>query len=162
MLKYLDNYKYSSADSSTIDTQIDELKELIAKGGDAYDIYKSIRQYIYKQIKIEQLAITKILNDLIQIRQQSQPGFIVVMAFTANPLLSYKQLAQQFGVSKQRIYAIIAEQAKKYVWIDNLLKIKGLQDSKNENNRSIFFNKLDKNIAKKIGGDCFIEQMELF
>ena len=136
MLRYIDNYKYSSADETTLDQQLSELKTLIENKADCYQLYSAIRQNIYTEIKIEELAITRILNDIIEIRQQSEIGFIVILAFTANPMLSYKQLATQFGITKQRVYTIVSAYAKKYKWIDNLLKIKGSEDAKNENNRT--------------------------
>ena len=163
MLNYIDNYKYSKADENTLDQQLSELRQLLtSNNADSFALYSQIRQKIYKEIKIEQLAITRILNDLIEVKTQSQPCFIVLLAFTANPLLSYKEIADQLGITKQRVYYVVSEYAKRYKWLENLLKIKGCQDAKNENNRSVFYKPLNKKIASKVGKKCFIEQMELF
>lgn len=161
MLQYRDNYKYSSADREDIDAELQELYLSIKDNrSDSYSLYKQIRHYIYKEIKIDQLAITKILNDLMQIRNESEVSYIVIMFFTANPLLSYSQIGEQFDISKQRVYSIIKEYADKYVWLANLLKIKGYEDSKNENNRSIQFSHKAVKKCNKFYNPY--EQMELF
>lgn len=60
--------------------------------------------------------------------------------------LSYKDIADWFGFSKQYIHQTIQHYAAQYNWLHNLMIIKGLQDAKNENNRSITF---EKNKQKK-------------
>lgn len=161
MLEYRDNYKYSSADRQDIDGELEQLYHAIKDNrADSYSLYKQIRHYIYKQIKIDELAITKILNDLIQIRSESEVSYIVIMFFVANPLLSYSEIGQEFDISKQRVYSIIKEYADKYVWLSNLLKIKGYEDSKNENNRSIQFTHKPIKKCNKFYNPY--EQMELF
>lgn len=127
---YIEGYKYSIAQRQNIEAQLEELHTQIKNGKDVYDMYKQIRHYIYKQIKIDQLAVTKILNDLLQIRLKSEQAFILITFYTANPMLSYKQVADEYNISKQRVHQIISEYAKSYPWLNNLKNIKGEQDSK--------------------------------
>lgn len=162
MLQYIDNYKYSSASDETLDSELAELRQLLIQNDDCFELYQSIRNNIYKEIKIDELAVTRILNDLIQIKAKSESSFIVLLAFTANPLLSYAEIAKQFNITKQRVYNIVSEYAKKYVWLSNLIQIKGKEDCKNQNNRSVFFHPLDKKIASKIGCKTFFQQGDFF
>lgn len=162
MLKYIDNYNYSSADEETIDEQIEQLINSVKRGSDAFQIYRGIRDRVYREIKIEELAITRIIGDLIQIKQKSERAFSIVLAFVANPMQSYKQIADAFGISKQRVNYILQQYSQNYVWLKNLLQIKGKEDSKNQNNRSIFFTPLVKNPSAKIGKFVEYEQPSLF
>lgn len=64
-LSYIDSYQYSKAERENIDQELEELYSELKAGVDVYSLYNQIRQYIYREIKIEELAITKILNDLL-------------------------------------------------------------------------------------------------
>ena len=127
---YIDGYKYSIAQRQNIEEELKELHTQIKNGKDVYDMYKTIRHFIYKQIKIDQLAVTKILNDLLQIRLKNEQAFILITFYTANPMLSYKQVADEYNISKQRVHQIISEYAQSYPWLNNLKNIKGQQDCK--------------------------------
>lgn len=163
-MQYIDNYNYMKQQEDNIEDQFEQLVELIKHNQniDSYQIYKQIRQNIYKQIKINQLAITKILNDLIQIKLHNDKKFDIISTFVANPLLSFQQLSSIFGYTRQRLYQIIAEEAENYIWLKNLLIIKGNEDKKNQNNRSkkIINTKFKTKIRKQLKDKY--SQMELF
>lgn len=127
---YIDNYKYSIADKEQIDTELEKLHTQIKNGKDTYQMYNHIRNYIYKQIKIDELAITKVLNDLLQIKSISDKDFVIITFFVANPMLSYNDIASEYGLTKQRIHQIVNEYADRFIWLKNLIAIKGEQDSK--------------------------------
>ena len=148
---YIDNYKYSTTDKEQIDSELEQLHTQIKNGKDAYQMYNHIRNYIYKQIKIEELAITKVLNDLLQIKSISDKDFVIITFFVANPMLSYSDIASEYGLTKQRIHQIVNEYATTYTWLNNLIKIKGSEDAK--------FIK-PKQTIKKINMQS--EQLELF
>lgn len=148
---YIDNYKYSTTDREQIDSELEELYTQIKHGKDTYQMYSQIRNYIYKEIKIEELAITKVLNDLLEIKSISDKDFVIITFFVANPMLSYSDIASEYGLTKQRIHQIVNEYATKYTWLNNLIKIKGAEDVK--------FIK-PKQTIKKINMKS--EQMELF
>lgn len=78
------------------------------------------------------MAITKILGDLIEIRQHSEHCFNVLLAFLANPFISYSDLGLQWGISKQRVHEILNQYGKQCPWLKNLLEIKGIEDAKNQ------------------------------
>lgn len=63
-------------------------------GGTDYDIYLSIRQKIYREIKIDELAVTRILRDLQIIRKNKKPDADLVEYFILNSLDSYADIAE--------------------------------------------------------------------
>lgn len=139
MLEYRQNIRYSCSDNYNIDAELEELKQLCKKGIDDYQLYNNIRQYIYKEIKIKELAVTIVLTDLLQIRQKSDKAANIIEYFIAKNHLSYSEVAKKFNCSKQYIHQTLQRFAKDYYWLNNLFIVKGLEDSKNENNRTKFF-----------------------
>lgn len=79
------------------------------------------------------------LNDLHQLRKIKPKTADVIEFYIANNTSSYKEIASEFGCSKQNIHLLIKTYAKVFPWLENLLKIKGDEDAKNENNRTIFY-----------------------
>ena len=69
MLEYRENINYSRDDEYNIDQELDQLIELLKDGIKDYDIYDAIRQFIYREIKIKELAVTIILSDLHELRK---------------------------------------------------------------------------------------------
>lgn len=128
---YIEGYKYSTSDRQKIDEELQQLHHQIKNNGKGiYQMYQQIRSYIYKQIKIDQLAVTKILNDLLQIKMQNDKAFVIITFFVANPMLSYSQIATEYGLTKQRIHQIVNQYADRFRWLKNLITIKGEEDSK--------------------------------
>lgn len=144
MLQYRENVNYMVSDNNSIDDQLKQLNQLCSKGISDYQLYEAIRNYIYKEIKIKQLAVTLILDDLMKIRQYNPTGANIISFFITHNDFSYKDVADWFGCSKQYIHQLMQKYSQQYIWLDNLIKIKGAEDSKNENNRSIFFNQNNK------------------
>ena len=137
MLQYIQNVNYiEDNQQKNIDSEIESLKKLILNGGTDYDIYLSIRQKIYREIKIDELAVTRILRDLQIIRKNKKPDADLVEYFILNSLDSYADIAEQFGVSRQAIYQRLKNLAEKFYWIQNLMEIKGFADAKNRKGRS--------------------------
>ena len=138
MLTLLDNYNYSQQRQSTIDEELTQLVELCKDGYKEEDVYEYIRSRIYKQIKIEELAVTRVLQDLLLIREQSNRAFQVLSFFICNSHLSFQQISEVFGCTKQNIHSLLGRYAKQLPWLDNLLKIKKELDGKG-GGRSIFY-----------------------
>lgn len=139
MLQYQENINYSKPSQYNIDEQLSELTQCCKNGYKEYQIYKQIRNYVYRQIKIKELAVTTILEDLLQIYDKNKRGFEIVCYFIANNLSSYKDIADYFCVSKQNVYQVISTYADRYNWLKTLVEIKGEQDAHNENNRTVFY-----------------------
>ena len=135
MLTYRDSYGYSIASREKIDAELQQLLLLCKSGKTDYDLYQQIRQYCFREIKVEELAITKILGDLLQVKSKSESNFNVLLAFVANPLNSYSELGQSLNISKQRVHEVVCLYAVHFPWLQNLRAIKGEQDCKNDNNR---------------------------
>lgn len=137
MLQYIQNVNYvEDNQQQNIDSEIESLKKLILNGGTDYDIYLSIRQKIYREIKIEELAVTRILKDLQIIRKNKKPDADLVEYFILHSLDSYADIAEQFGVTRQAIYQRLKNLSEKFYWIENLMEIKGFADAKNRKGRS--------------------------
>lgn len=154
MLEYRQNINYSISDSYNIDDELAQLNMLCKRSISDYELYQQIRSYIFKEIKIKELAITTILADLIEIRKKSVKASLIIQAFICHNDKSYSEIAAQFNCSKQAIHQTVQKYSADYVWLKNLIKIKGAEDSKNENNRTRFFTG-----SKKVDQ---IQQMDLF
>ena len=154
MLEYRQNINYSISDTYNIDNELAELNTLCKRSITDYELYQQIRSYIYKEIKIKELAITKILNDIAEIRKKSVKASLIIQAFICHNDKSYSEIAAQFNCSKQAIHQTIQKYSVDYIWLQNLIKIKGAQDAKNENNRTRFFSG-----NKKVDQ---IQQLEMF
>ena len=139
MLEYRENIGYSVSEAYSIDDELTELKELCQKGIDDFELYSQIREYIFREIKIKELAVTKILQDLMEIKKRSAKGAEIIQYFICYNDRSYSEVAADLGCSKQLIHQTVKYYADNFLWLKNLIAIKGMEDSKNENNRSIFF-----------------------
>lgn len=95
----------------------------------------NIREKIYKEIKIEQLACTRILRDILEIEKQSIKAKDIIVYFVVNNTDSYKQIGEHFNTSKQNIHQTLQRYAKDYMWLNNLVKIKGMEDAKNKGSK---------------------------
>ena len=155
MLEYRDNINYYRERPYPIDEQLTQLNELCRDGISDYELYRRIRAYIYKDIKINELAITRILPDLLQIKSYSDRAFQVVCCFILYSPNSYKQMAQILGCSRQLVYQTLKRYVPKYQWLTTMMKLKGDQDCKNEMNRTIFAPKKAKSfdLFKLLGVD---------
>lgn len=131
------NYdKYAVAENhKNIDDEIAELIECLkdCKGNkidaETEEIYQAIRKIVMREIKYEELAVTKILADLQEIRKKHNVRCNMITAWIINNDMSYDDLGKMYGVSKQYIHGVIYWAAKKYKWIDNLRKIKGEENT---------------------------------
>ena len=133
MLQYRENINYSRDDDYNIDQELDQLIELLKDGIKDYDIYDAIRQFIYRQIKIKELAVTIILSDLHELRKTRPRTADLIEYFISHNNQSYADIGREFNCSKQNVHNIITHQAENFIWLDNLVKIKGEEDSKNDN-----------------------------
>lgn len=132
MLQYLDNVNYQQQSEDSIDDQLQQLCQLCKEGYTDYELYLKIRQYIFKEIKIKQLAVTRILNDLSDLRCDSPNVADLLEFFIANNTMSYKEIGDTFGYSKQRVHWTVKRYSNEFVWLKNLMQIKALEDAKNK------------------------------
>lgn len=157
MLQFLDNVNYMLPQQDRLEYDLEQLRYSINSNSEQVkELYALIRNQIYRQIKIEQLAVTIVLNDLHELRKVKPKTADLIEYYVANNTASYRQIAEQFGCTKQNVHMIIKNYSKNYPWLYNLMKIKGQMDSKNENNRTLFF---DIDSESK---ESDIEQLELF
>lgn len=136
MFEYRENINYCQQETYNVDAELQELNALCAKGISDYQLYLTIRQYIYKQLKVKQLAVTKILNDILRMRKEKSLRTVeIVMFFVANNDLPYSEIADYFGCSKQYVNQLLNDLSEQFLWLRALIEIKGEEDTINGNNR---------------------------
>lgn len=123
-LEYTDNYNYSQHSEPTTEELCAELAEAIGRDGCIAEIYEAIYTKALREIKTNELAITRIIPDVLELLQKNQSKALLVMRLLADPLASYTELGAMMGYSKQRVHFVLKELAKRYVWIDRLLAVR--------------------------------------
>lgn len=131
MKRYNDKIKPPEEEKTmSIDEELAELSELCKHGVEDIELYKKIRDNVLKEIKIDQLAATIILTDLIKIRSKRKHTFDRLVYFICNSHKSYQQLGKQLGCSGQTMFSLVKYHSRQIRWLDNLKKIKGKEDGK--------------------------------
>ena len=122
--EYIDNYDYSQHSEPTTEELCEELAEAIGRDGCIAEIYEAIYTKALREIKTNELAITRIIPDVLELLQKNQSKALLVMRLLADPLASYSELGEMMGYSKQRVHFVLKELSKRYVWIDRLLAVR--------------------------------------
>ena len=122
-LGYIDNYDYREHEPTT-EELCEELAEAIGRDGCAAEIYEAIYARALREIKTSELAITRIIPDVLELLQKNQSKALLVMRLLADPLASYSELGEMMGYSKQRVHFVLKELSKRYVWVDRLLAVR--------------------------------------
>ena len=123
-LEYIDNYDYSQHSEPTTEELCEELAEAIDRDGCVAEIYEAIYTRALREIKTNELAITRIIPDVLELLQKNQSKALLVMRLLADPLASYSELGEMMGYSKQRVHFVLKELSKRYVWVDRLLAVR--------------------------------------
>ena len=123
-LEYIDNYDYSRHSEPTTEELCEELAEAIGRDGCVAEIYEAIYTRALREIKTSELAITRIIPDVLELLQKNQSKALLVMRLLADPLASYSELGEMMGYSKQRVHFVLRELAKRYGWVDRLLAVR--------------------------------------
>ena len=123
-LEYIDNYSYSQYSEPTTEELCEELAEAIGRDGCVAEIYEAIYARALREIKTNELAITRIIPDVLELLQKNQSKALLVMRLLADPLASYSELGEMMGYSKQRVHFVLKELSKRYVWVDRLLAVR--------------------------------------
>lgn len=123
-LEYIDNYNYSQHSEPTTEELCEELAEAIGRDGCVAEIYEAIYTRALREIKTNELAITRIIPDVLELLQKNQSKALLVMRLLADPLASYSELGEMMGYSKQRVHFVLKELSKRYTWVDRLLAVR--------------------------------------
>ena len=123
-LEYIDNYSYSQHSEPTTEELCEELAEAIGRDGCVAEIYEAIYTRALREIKTSELAITRIIPDVLELLQKNQSKALLVMRLLADPLASYSELGEMMGYSKQRVHFVLKELSKRYTWVDRLLAVR--------------------------------------
>lgn len=122
-LEYIDNYNYGEHEPTT-EELCEELADAIGRDGCVAEIYDAIYTRALREIKTNELAITRIIPDVLELLQKNQSKALLVMRLLADPLASYSELGEMMGYSKQRVHFVLKELSKRYVWVDRLLAVR--------------------------------------
>ena len=122
-LEIIDNYDYGEREPTT-EELCEELAEAIGRDGCVAEIYEAIYARALREIKTNELAITRIIPDVLELLQKNQSKALLVMRLLADPLASYTELGEMMGYSKQRVHIVLKELSKRYVWVDRLLAVR--------------------------------------
>ena len=123
-LEYIDNYDYSRHSEPTTEELCEELAEAIGRDGCVAEIYEAIYSRALREIKTNELAITRIIPDVLELLQKNQSKALLVLRLLADPLASYSELGEMMGYSKQRVHFVLKELSRRYVWVDRLLAVR--------------------------------------
>ena len=119
-LEYIDNYDYGEREPTT-EELCAELAEAIGRDGCVAEIYEVIYSKALREIKTNELAITRIIPDVLELLQKNQSKALLVMRLLADPLASYSELGEMMGYSKQRVHFVLHELAERYDWLARFL-----------------------------------------
>lgn len=122
-LEIIDNYDYGEREPTT-EELCAELAEAIGRDGCVAEIYEAIYTRALREIKTNELAVTRIIPDVLELLQKNQSKALLVMRLLADPLASYSELGEMMGYSKQRVHFVLKELSKRYVWVDRLLAVR--------------------------------------
>ena len=123
-LEYTDNYNYRQHSEPTTEELCAELAEAIGRDECVAEIYEAIYSKALREIKTNELAITRIIPDVLELLQKNQSKALLVMRLLADPLASYTELGEMMGYSKQRVHFVLKELAQRYTWVDRLLAVR--------------------------------------
>ena len=123
-LEHIDNYDYSRHSEPTTEELCEELAEAIDRDGCVAEIYEAIYSRALREIKTNELAITRIIPDVLELLQNNQSKALLVMRLLADPLASYSELGEMMGYSKQRVHFVLKELSRRYTWVDRLLAVR--------------------------------------
>ena len=123
-LEYIDNYDYSKHTEPTTEELLEELTEIIGRDESASEIYEAIYSRALHDIRTSDLAITRIMPDILELEQNNHRKAMLVMRLLADPLASYSELGEMMGYSKQRVYVVLHELAERYDWLARFLEMR--------------------------------------
>ena len=123
-LEYIDNYNYGRNAEPTTEELLEELTEIIGHDECASEIYDAIYSRALHDIRTSDLAITRIMPDLLELEQNNHRKAMLVMRLLADPLASYSELGEMMGYSKQRVHFVLHELAERYDWLERFLEMR--------------------------------------
>lgn len=123
-LEYIDNIDYGQGNEPTTEELLGELTDIIGRDESASEIYEAIYSRALHDIRTSDLAITRIMPDLLELEQSNHRKATLVMWLLADPYASYSELGSIMGYSKQRVHVVLHELAGRYGWLARLLEIR--------------------------------------
>ena len=122
-LQFIENVNYLPAgEQESIDSELQELRELLEAGFGDYELYLQIRKNVLKELKYKDLAITRILPDLLQVFFENPNHFRVLATFVCFCLDSYSKIGEELLYSKQRVHQIVSIYRPRFPWVEALME----------------------------------------
>lgn len=126
-MRYMDNIEYGQRKQEGIDSLLARLLDAVAIDADAEEAYAAIHARILRSIRLDELAITTIMPDLLALLDAAPRKAELLMRLLADPYASYSDLGAEMGYSKQRVGAVLSGLAARYPWLARLLAVRGGQ-----------------------------------
>lgn len=108
--------------------ELEELAEMTRY--EVEELYQAVRNDVMREIAFQEMAVTTIMRDLIEIRRRAPHHADVIEYAVASPFCSYEELARVGEVSKQAIFSQMRKYARSYPWIAGLIQIRSIQNTR--------------------------------
>ena len=99
-------------------------------GYEVEKLYQSVRQEALRELAFQELAVTRILKDLIEIRKHSPRHADLLTDAAGLPFSSYEELGDRHRITKQGVYSIMKRYAKSYGWIEGIMQIRAIRNTR--------------------------------
>ena len=123
-LEYRDNIDYGrQSNAPGIDDLAAELAAAIGRDEEVREVYEAVRQAVLADLKYSDLAITRVVPDVLRISAKSETKALILLHLLADPFASYRELGERTGVSKARVGFVLSELSGKIGWLKDFLQI---------------------------------------
>lgn len=86
--------------------------------------YNEVRSQILKELYYDELSLVRMLELLLELFRENRDVFGIILAVLADPLVSFRTIAEQSGVSATTVWRHIQAAAAKYPEIELLMRIR--------------------------------------
>ena len=86
--------------------------------------YNEVRSQILKELYYDELTLVRMLELLLELFHENRDVFGIILAVLADPLVSFRTIAEQSGVSATTVWRHIQAAAAKYPEIELLMRIR--------------------------------------
>lgn len=122
MLGYIDNYDYGG-EGMSIDELAAELAAAIGRDSEVKEIYEVVRRAVIADLTYDDFAITRVVPDVLRVRERSETKALLLLYLLADPYASYGELGERIGWTKQRVGFVLKELSEEFRWLKDFLAI---------------------------------------
>ena len=122
MLGYIENYDYGG-EGMSIDELAAELAAAIGRDSEVKEIYEVVRRAVIADLTYDDFAITRVVPDVLRVRERSEAKALLLLCLLADPYASYSELGERVGWTKQRVGFVLKELSGEFRWLQDFLAI---------------------------------------